>query len=163
MATLPRVAPLWLIIGLVGGCSSGGGGGGEDSTCAPIGGPATDGAMIGRIDYQVLGGFSGGGDGTSLQIQPDGSLTRHTVQRGTEQGQLDQATLDNLVRTIRAAQFPTLCAMYPCAHCADEYVYHVSVQFNGNALTTAASEFAAPPDRLQAVIDALQQIVDRPL
>lgn len=175
MVTLRMVAPLGLLIGVVGGCGSGRGGGsdrGDDNqnsspwlACEPLdGGLVPDGATIGEIGYQVVGGLSGGGDGTSLQIKPDGTLTRTTTQRGTEHGQLDPATLDDLVGKARAAQLPTLCAIYSCASCGDEYSYDVSVQIDGITHTVQASMLATPlPDPLQAIIEALQAIVMRPL
>jgi hypothetical protein len=45
----------------------------------------------------------------------------------------------------------------------DEFMYQVSVQFDGREITTRASQFGDPPERLQAVIEALQQIVDLPV
>ena len=131
--------------------------------CDPVGGPATDQAAFGGIDYQVIGGFTGDGDGTSVHIRPDGSVTRQTVKRGLEQGKLDQATLDDVIAKARAARFPELCTMYACEHCGDDFVFQVAVQFDGNVLTARASEFGDPPDRMQALIDALKAIVDRPL
>ena len=123
-----------------------------------------DDATVGRIGYRVTGGLSGGGDRTSLQIAPDGTLTRTTSQGGTEQGRLDQATLDDLARKARAAQFPTLCSLYPCPHCGDEYADEVSVQIDGISYTVQASTLAPPlPDRLQSLIEMLQSIVTRPL
>ena len=55
-----------------------------------------------------------------------------------------------------------LAPIYRCSHCGDEYIYRVSVQFDGSVLTTLVSECGDPPDGLQALIDALQQIVGRP-
>lgn len=122
------------------------------------------GTPLGGIDYRVTGGFSGQGDGTSLQITSDGAVTRHTTKGGTERGQLDATTLDHLASTARAAQLPTLCTMYPCAGCGDDYVHDVSIRFDGSTYKVQASGLAQPlPDRLQAVITALQQIVGRPL
>lgn len=168
MVALRVVVPLGLLLGTVGGCAGGrdgDAGGNPGSACEPLGGgPVADTAVIGDLAYRVTGGFSGDGDGTSLQIKPDGTLTRTTAQRGTEQGQLDQATLDGLAGTARAAQFPTLCAIYPCSDCGDEYTHDVSVQIDGTTYRVQASVLAPPlPDRLQALIEALQVIVARPL
>ena len=166
------LASLGLLLGAVGGCGGGRGGGSDGNqdsppgaACEPLdGGVVPDGATIGQIAYRVIGGFSAGGDGTSLQIKPDGTLTRTTSQRGTEHGQLDPATLDDLVGKARAAQLPTLCLMYSCAGCGDAYSYDVSVQIDGVTHSVQASMLASPlPDRLQAVLEALQAIVMRPL
>jgi hypothetical protein len=147
--------------GAVSGCANDGGGQGD--TCERIGGSVTDGATIGGIDYRVIGGFGGQGEGTSLQIAPEGTFTRQTRARGLEQGRLDRTALDDLVGKARAAQFPTLCQIYPCADCADDYVHDVSVEFDRNTYTVKASMLATPPGRLAAMIEALQAIVDRPL
>jgi hypothetical protein len=157
MRTLRDLALLGLLLGIV-GCSDGA----PRDTCDLVGGPATDRATFGGIEYQVVGGLSGHGDGTSLHIQPDGSLTLQTPQRGAVQGQLDPATLASLVGTARSAQFPTLCAMYRCSGCDDDFIDQVSVQFDGSALTVLASQEGDPPARLQAMIDALRQIAQRP-
>jgi hypothetical protein len=172
MIVLRMIALLGLLLGVVGGCGGGRGGGSDGSqdsapgaVCDPLdGGLVPDGATIGQITYRVIGGIIGGGDGTSLQIKPDGTLTRTTSQRGTEHGQLDPATLDDLVGKARAAQLPTLCLMYSCAGCGDMYSYEVSVQIDGITHTVQASMLADPlPDRLKAIIEALQAIVMRPL
>ncbi|HEX7836765.1 MAG TPA: hypothetical protein VF469_04830 [Kofleriaceae bacterium] len=158
MTTLRHLALLGLLLGIV-GCSREGD---PHGTCDLVGGPATDRATFGGIEYQVVGGFSGHGDGTALHIQPDGTITVQTPQRGTGQGQLDPATLASLVGTARSAQFPTLCAIYRCSGCTDDFVDQVSVQFDGSALTVLASQEGDPPDRLQAMIDALRQVAQHP-
>jgi hypothetical protein len=152
-----------ILLGVVIGAFGCSGAGDPHGPCPLVGGPPSAGAMFGGIDYQVVGGFSGQGDGTSLQIQPDGSFTRHTPQRGAEQGQLDPAALRDLIAAARSAQFPTLCMMYEAPGVADELVYQVSVRFDASVLIARASQGGEPPDRLEAVIDALRQIVDRPL
>ena len=63
----------------------------------------------------------------------------------------------------RAAQFPTLCALYECSGCGDDYVHNVSVQLDRIPYTVQVSELASPPARLQALLDALKLIIDRPL
>jgi len=134
------------------------------SVCEVIGGdPVRDGATIHGIDYAVLGGFSGHGDGTELRIAADGTFTRQTVLHGAEQGQLDQGTLGDLASKVRAAKFPTLCATYACTSCGDDFVHEVSVQLDASTYTVQASEFASPPERLAVLIEALQAIVEGPL
>jgi hypothetical protein len=142
------------------GCS---GGPDPHGPCDIAGGPSTASAAFGGIDYQVVGGFSGHGDGTTLHVAANGAFSRHTAQHGDEQGSLDSAALADLVARARAAEFPTLCPMYASSGVADDLVYQVSVQFDGRQITSRASQFGDPPDRLQAVIGALQQIVQRPL
>lgn len=159
---MARILVLGLVFGMI-GCdgarSSDGSGGGTPQAACELGGLRITGAPFGGIDYRVVGGFSGDGDGTMLQILPDGSFTRCTRQRGMEQGQLDPAALGDVIGTARDAQFPTLSMMYPCSDCGDDFIDQVSVQFDGSVLTTLVSEFGDPPARLQALIDALRQIV----
>jgi len=129
--------PLGLLLGLAAGCTS-----------SPTRGP---------IDFQVTGGFAGGGDGTpSLRIEPDGTATR-----AGQTFQLDRMTLDDLDAKVEAAQFPTLAATY--SGCADCYVYEVSVQLDGSSYTVAADTLAQVPPALQAVIDTLKDISQRQL
>lgn len=154
-----RVLVLGLVIGMI-GCA---GEGDPREACKLGGGLMITGAPFGGLDYQILGGLSGDGDGTKLQILPDGAFARCTYQRGMEQGQLDRTALDDVMAKARDAQFPTLSVTYPCSGCVDDFVYQVSVQFDGSVLSSRASELGNPPDRLRALIDALQQIVDRPL
>src|SRR5678815_1025042 len=66
---------------------------GPGNVCSQIGGPATAAAILGAVDYEVTGGPTGSGNGTWLQIAEVGSMTRHTAERGTEQGLLDGLTL----------------------------------------------------------------------
>ncbi len=165
---MARILVLGLGLGLWGCAGPGarprdGSGGGAPQAACELGGLTITSAPFGGIDYRVVGGFSGDGDGTMLQILPDGSFTRCTREHGMEQGQFDPAALDDVIGKARDAQFPTLAPLYRCSQCGDEYIYRVSVQFDGSVLTTLVSEYGDPPDRLQALIDALQQIVGRPL
>jgi len=152
-------AALGLAVGVVDGCSHEGD---PHGPCDLLGGPSTITATFGGIEYKVVGGFGGDGNGTSLQIQRDGRMTRETQRRGAEQGQLDQAALDGLIADARAAEFPTLCAVYRWEG-ADDFVDKVTVQFDDSTFVVNASQFGDPPDRLQALINKLRQIVDRPL
>jgi hypothetical protein len=165
-----RIATIGAIIAAISGCSSDREGGGvpadaPDSACELVGGSTvSSGATFDGIDYRVTGGFTGQGDGTSLQIARDGAFTRRTKQGDTNQGQLDATALGDLVDMARAAQLPTLCARYPCSGCGDDFVYDVSVRFAGSTYRVEVSSFAPPvPARLQAVIEALQDIVAAPL
>ncbi|TMQ19732.1 MAG: hypothetical protein E6J90_15775 [Deltaproteobacteria bacterium] len=165
--TAPRTIVL-LTLASVAGCASDGGRGGSGSNdpggmCQPIGGAVTGNETVGRFDYKVTGGFAGQGDGTSLQIDGNGLVMRHTMQHGTESGQIDPATLQDLVAKARAAQFPTLCAQYTCTGCDDDLIHSVSVQLNGIPYMVQASELASAPQRLEVLIQALQQILERPL
>jgi hypothetical protein len=169
MTTCRATLPLWMLLAAIGGCASDAAGAPDDDdpseSCEPIGGSSIPpGAPLDGISYQVTGGFTGTGDGTSLEIAPDGAVTRTTREGGTERGQLGAATLDRLTRAARAAQLPTLCKEYPCPGCGDDYIHDVSVRFEGNTYRVRASTMAPPlPDRLQAVIDAVQDIVEQPL
>lgn len=154
------VAALGFAVGALGGCSRGGD---PHGTCDVVGGSSTTAASFGGIEYRVTGGFSGGGNGNSLQIDRYGAVTRQTPERGIERGQLDQGTLDEVIADARAAEIPTLCAMYRCAGCADDFVHEVTAQLDNVALVVQVSEFGDPPDRLHALIDLLQELLDRRL
>jgi hypothetical protein len=136
-----------------------------EEACEPagevVGGPRT--GTIDDIDYVVTGGISGEGNGTSLRVQPDGTLIRQTRLGGTQSGKLDQVTLDDLVARAQSAEFATLCHSYVCRNCADEYVDQVSLQVAGTTLKVSASQLAPVPARLRAVIDMLETLVDYPL
>jgi hypothetical protein len=137
----------------------GGGGTGDPPHCTPSGTGTVSSGTIGGFSYEVVGGFTGQGDGTSLQITSTGLVTRHTRERGTETGFLDTTTFNDLVAETEAAQFPTLCAMYECTNgCNDEYLHKLSVQLDGAPYTVQSSYFATPPDRLAAVIEDLKAI-----
>jgi hypothetical protein len=136
-----------------------GGGSGDPPSCTLSGTGAVNTGTIGGFSYQVVGGLTGQGDGTSLQITSTGLVTRHTRDRGTETGFLDTTTFNDLVAETQTAHFPTLCAMYPCTNgCNDVYLHKVSVQLDGAPYTVQSSYFATPPDRLAAVIEDLKTI-----
>ena len=80
-------------------------GGDPHGPCDTAGGPSTASATFGGLDYAVVGGLSGQGDGTTLHIAADGAFSRYTPQRGDEQGMLDPAALQDLVGRARAAEF----------------------------------------------------------
>jgi hypothetical protein len=136
-----------------------------DEACEPsgevIGGPRT--GVVGDIKFVVTGGFSGQGDGTSLRVEPDGTLTRQTRLGGTERGKLDQASLEDLVVRALSAEVSTLCHSYICRHCADEYHDELSLELAGSTLTVRASQLAPMPPRLRSVLDALDALVEYPL
>ena len=160
MTAMQIVAALGFAVGALGGCSSEGD---PRGTCDVVGGSSTATATFGGVEYRVTGGFSGDGNGNSLQIDRYGAVTRQTPQRGTERGQLDQATLDNVIADARAAEIPTLCATYRCAGCADDFVHEVTAQLDNAVLVVQVSEFGDPPDRLNALLDLLQELLDRRL
>ena len=157
---VPRsVAFRWLVLGVI-GCS---GAGDPHDPCDPIGGPSVERARFGGIDYRVTGGLSGDGNGTSLHIEANGAVTRETLEHGTEQGRIDQATVDALVSKVRSAQFATLCSMYQCSGCADDFVDEVSVHLDDVTVTARASQLGDPPAGLQDLITALRQVIEGPL
>jgi len=139
---LRRLLPLSFVLGALAGCA------------------ATN-NVDGPIDYRVTGGFSGGGDGTALHIELDGTVTR-AASGGTQTATLDPVALDDLHQKIVDAQFPALSPTYSC-NCADDLIYNVSVQLDGTTHTVAASSLAPYPGRLKTVIDTLQDIRQRPL
>ena len=166
---LPAVAVAGALLGALGCSHRAGGSGGPDDpghpsgACDVAGGPSTASAAFGGLDYAIVGGFTGQGDGTTLHIAADGAFGRHTMLRGDEQGMLDPAALQDLIARARAAEFPSLCQLYPAPGAGDDLVTQVSVHLDATTLTVQVSEFADPPDRLQALLDALQLILDRPL
>lgn len=140
--SLRQLVPLSFVLGALGGC-------------------APDVGVDGPVDYRVTGGFSGGGDGTTLHIERDGTATR-TVSGGTQTATLDAVTLDDLHQKIVDAGFPGLPPMYAC-NCADDLTYHISVHLDGSTRTVAADSLAPIPERLKTVIETLQDIHQRPL
>lgn len=162
----PAVAVAGALLGAL-GCSGGAGGlhdaGSPHGPCDVAGGPSTASATFGGLDYAVVGGLTGQGDGTTLHIAADGAFGRHTTLRGDEQGMLDPGALQDLVARARAAEFPTLCLVYAAPAVGDDLVAQLSVHFDSSTLTVRVSEFGDPPDRLQALLDALHQILDRPV
>jgi hypothetical protein len=131
-------------------------------TCTLIGGPSTLGATLDAFQYEVTGGPTGVGDGTSLQMAQDGSVTWHTRDRGTVQGWLDSLTLYGLFRRATSAELPTLCAVYSCDGCGDDYVHNLTVWLSDVPYTVRASFRAVPPERLGALIDWVENIAARP-
>ena len=113
----------------------------------------------GGIDYSVSGGFGGGGNDTPpMHIDPDGRVTR-ALPGGPKVTLLAPSETASLYRKVRDAEFATLAPQYD--ECCDGYVHEVRVQLDGTAYTVEASELARIPDRLQVVIDALQDIARR--
>lgn len=91
-------------------------------------------------------------------------MTRTTSTGGTEHGQLDPATLDDLQAKARAAQFSTLSVFYPCPSCADAFQYDLFVQVDGLTYMVVAIDTVPPmPARLQELIWTLEGILARPL
>jgi hypothetical protein len=179
---------LVLVAGALGGCVSGAHGGDPDldsgpdpasrrpprpapapapapdpgSPCTLIGGPSTLGATLDGVDYEVTGGPTGNGDGTSLHMAQDGSVTLHTSERGTEHGWLDGLTLYGLFHRVTNAQLPTLCTMYSCADCGADRIHNLTVWLNNFPYTVRASFAAVPPTRLTSLIDWVQEITTHP-
>jgi hypothetical protein len=119
------------------------------------------GEVDGLVDYRVTGGFSGSGDGTSLQVELDGTATRHTNEQGTQTAMIDRVTLDDLHQKIVDAQFATLETQYPGI--PDGFVDTVSVHVDGSPYTVMAGREASIPDRLKIVIDTLKDIHQSPI
>ena len=136
---------------------------GPGDMCSLVGGPATAAAVLGAVDYEVTGGPTGSGNGTSLQISEIGWMMRHTAERGTEDGLLDGLTLYGLYVKVINAQLPSLCKTYSCAGCAGDYVHTLTVYLDDAPYTVQVGFGASPPDRLAALINAMQDITVRPL
>lgn len=130
-----------------------------------VGGAAacTSHAVDGPIDFEVSGGFTGGGDGTpALHIEPDGTATRDPGTAARKTAVLDRATMADLRAKIDDAELPILAPMYSCG-CADDFVYSVTAQLDGSSHTVTADKSAEIPAELQTVIDTLKDITARPI
>jgi hypothetical protein len=127
--------PLGLVAGVAGGCTS---------------------ADIGSIDYRVTGGFSGGGDGTALHVEPDGTATKQS-EGVTRTVQLDPQVMADLYSKVRAADFPSLAPAYECS-CADVYIYEITVEVDGEDRKVSAWMQAQVPERLSTLITSLRQL-----
>lgn len=134
-----------------------------DSACSLIGGPATAAAILGAVDYEVTGGPTAIGNGTWLQIAEIGLFTRHTAERGIENGLLDGLTHYGLYRKVITADLPRLCKVYSCDGCAGDYIHKLTVYLDGDPYTVQVSFRASPPEPLVALINAVRDITTRPL
>lgn len=132
-------------------------------TCSLVGGTATAASILGVVDYEVTGGPTGSGNGTSLQISEDGWMTRHTAERGTEDGLLDGLTLYGLYVKVIDAQLPGLCKTYSCTGCTGDYVHNLTVYLDDAPYTIQVGFSASPPDPLVALINAVQNLTVLPL
>jgi hypothetical protein len=112
------------------------------------------------VDYQVSGGFSGSGDGTSLTLDTRGVGSRVTAHSGTVPVQLDPAALADLHAKIRDAQFATLQSTYGCHGCADQLVYDIAVQADGHhyEVSIDESDTITYPEGLHALLVTLKQL-----
>jgi hypothetical protein len=90
-------------------------------------------------------------------------MTRHTAEGGTEQWLLDGLTHYGLYRKVITADLPRLCKVYSCDGCAGDYVHKLTVYLDGAPYTVQASFRATVPDRLAALIAAVQSLTTRPL
>jgi hypothetical protein len=132
-------------------------------TCTLIGGPSTLAATLDAFHYEVTGGPTGAGNGTLLHMAEDGSVTLQTAARGTEQGWLDSLTLYGLFRRAITAEMPTLCTVYSCSGCSDDYVHNLTLWLSGVPYTVRAGFRASPPARLTSLLDWVQGITTHPL
>jgi hypothetical protein len=132
-------------------------------SCTLIGGPSTLGATLDGFDYVVTGGPTGNGNGTSLNMAQDGTVTLTTNERGTQQGWLDGLTQYGLFRKATSAELPTLCATYSCEGCSNDYVHNLTILFNDVPYTVRANFRATMPERLSTLINYVQGITTRPL
>jgi len=126
--------------------------------CTSSSGPPSTGVL----DYQSSGGLSGNGDGSELHVTADRTARRVTRQGGSQTATLDAATFNDLRARIEAAQFTTLEPMYSCS-CADDFVDVVSVQLSDTTYAVSADTSADVPDRLQALIDKVRDVIQQPL
>jgi hypothetical protein len=110
------------------------------------------------VDYQVTGGLSGNGDGTSLTLDTSGVGTRTTVHGDAVPVRLDPAALAALNTEIRDAQFAKLQPSYGCNGCNDQFVYEIAVQSSGRHYEVSVDEGSTHPDGLRALLTTLKQL-----
>jgi hypothetical protein len=110
----------------------------------------------GPIDYRVVGGFLGQGDGTvPLHIDPSGTATK-----GEATVTLAPPVVADLYQKAAEARFSTLSPTYDC-DCDDDYVHIVTVQIDGTARTVQVHEMASPPQPLKVMIDTLHDLAEQ--
>jgi len=108
----------------------------------------------GPIDYTTSGGFSGGGEGTSLHVELDGRATR-TTNGTTDQLTLDAATIDRL----HAAVYDAFPIDRTFEGCCDSIVDEVSVTLDGDIdhlIVDRANERV--PDDVTALLDLVRSL-----
>jgi len=112
------------------------------------------------VDYQVSGGLTGRGDGTSLTLDTSGIGARTTVHDGSVPVQLDPTQLADLNAKIRAAQFATLQPSYGCHGCVDQFVYEIAVQSDGRRYEVSVDQddTITYPEGLHALLVTLKQL-----
>jgi hypothetical protein len=111
----------------------------------------------GPIDYEVIGGFTGQGDGTpALHIELDGSLLRTPPGQAGVPSKLDAATLQSLLDKLERAELPSPPAVYKC--CDDDFVRVVTVGVDGELHGARADRGADVPQALEDALDALHAI-----
>jgi len=131
--------------------------------CVALGAATGCSASDPLVDYSVTGGFDGNGNGTSLHVTSDGRATRTSRAGGTQTVQLDATTVADLNQKIANAQFPSLQPVYGCPSCADEYVYEVTVEVNGDTYVARVDQSASTvPENLQTLLTTLGQIAAPP-
>lgn len=112
------------------------------------------------VDYQVTGGLTGRGDGTSLTVDTSGVGTRTSAHDGPIALQLDPAALADLNAKIRDAQFATLQPSYGCNGCNDQFVYKIAAQSNGQRYEVSVdqNDSLTYPEGLHALVTTLKQL-----
>lgn len=110
---------------------------------------------VGTIDYRLTD--PAGGVKASARIEPDGVMTRLTLEGTRDVTTLEPAALAELRRKVEDAQLSTLDRVYPCTGCPEQLTHTISVQVDGTTYTIRASDMASVPDRLGPLLDALGQ------
>jgi hypothetical protein len=110
---------------------------------------------VGAIDYRLTD--PAGAVKASARIEPDGVMTRLTLEGERDVTTLDPSALAELRRKVEDAQLSTLAPVYPCTGCPEHLTHTISVQVEGTTYTIRASDMANVPDRLGPLIDALAQ------
>jgi hypothetical protein len=110
---------------------------------------------VGTIDYRLTD--ASGGIKASARIEPDGKMTRTTLEGERDVTTLAPAALADLQRKLDDAQLSTLQPVYACTACPEHLTHTISVQIDGAAYTVRIADMADIPDRLAPLIDLLGQ------
>lgn len=116
------------------------------------------------VEYRLAGGFSGTSDAAALEVTTDGIATKFSKRQftvtATRTVQLDAAALDDLIRKISDAQFPTLQRSYGCGGCVDQLVWLVIAQVDQAyyAVSIDDDPDVSYPDNLHALLTTLQEL-----
>jgi hypothetical protein len=109
---------------------------------------------------RTVGGFAGVDD--TIHLTSDGTVTLTTRFGGDTVTTVDSSVVEEIQQKIEDAEFPTLQRAYT-GNCADDFTHTVTARVGAKSYTVTADGCADAPERLNLVIDALFQLVVRPV